>query len=102
MFPPCPGTAWRRIIMTTRKTACSARVHWPHGWRVKMSEKIYNVPAEWAKRAFIDQAKYGAMYARSVSDPDGFWAEQAKRVDWIEPFTTVENSSFAPGKISIK
>ena len=67
-----------------------------------MSEKIYDVPAEWAKRAFVDQAKYREMYARSVSDPDGFWAEQAKRVDWIKPFTKVENTSFAPGNISIK
>ena len=45
-----------------------------------MSDKIYDVPAEWAKRAFVDQAKYREMYARSVSDPNGFWAEQAKRV----------------------
>ena len=67
-----------------------------------MSEKIYDVPAEWAKRAFVDQAKYREMYARSVSDPNGFWAEQAKRVDWIKPFTKVENASFAPGNISIK
>src|SRR5271163_654160 len=67
-----------------------------------MSEKIYDVSAEWAKRAFVDAAKYRDMYARSVSDPSGFWAEQAKRVDWIKPFTKVENVSFAPGDISIK
>ena len=58
-----------------------------------MSEKIYDVPAEWAKRAWVDQAKYREMYARSVSDPNGFWAEQAKRIDWIKPFTKVENAS---------
>ena len=67
-----------------------------------MSEKIYDVPAEWAKRAFIDSAKYKEMYARSVSDPNGFWAEQGKRIGWMKPFTKVENASFAPGKISIK
>lgn len=33
---------------------------------------------------------------------DAFWAEQAENLDWIEKFTTVENTSFAPGKISIK
>ena len=66
-----------------------------------MSDKIYEVPTEWTKRAFIDQAKYREMYARSVGDSDGFWAEQAKRVDWVEPFSKVENASFAPGKISI-
>jgi acetyl-CoA synthetase len=67
-----------------------------------MSEKIYDVSADWAKRAFIDDAKYREMYARSVSDPNGFWAEQAKRIDWMKPFHKVENVSFAPGHISIK
>ena len=66
-----------------------------------MSDKIYDVPAEWSKRAWVDQAKYQQMYARSVSDPSGFWAEQAKRIGWMKPFTKVENSSFAPGKVSI-
>jgi len=67
-----------------------------------MSEKIYDVSADWAKRAFIDDAKYRDMYARSVSDPNGFWADQGKRIGWIKPFTKVENTSFAPGNISIK
>ena len=67
-----------------------------------MSEKIYDVPAEWAKRAWIDQAKYKDMYARSISDPNAFWAEQAKRIDWMKAPTKIENVSFAPGNISIK
>ena len=67
-----------------------------------MSEKIYDVSAEWAKRAFVDDAKYREMYAHSVSDPNKFWAEQAKRIGWMKPFTKVENASFAPGNISIK
>jgi acetyl-CoA synthetase len=67
-----------------------------------MSEKIYDVPAEWAKRAWVDQAKYKDMYARSISDPNAFWAEQAKRVDWMKAPTKIENVSFAPGNISIK
>ncbi|MHC2662585.1 acetate--CoA ligase [Bradyrhizobium diazoefficiens] len=67
-----------------------------------MSEKIYDVPAEWAKRAWVDQAKYKEMYARSISDPNGFWAEQAKRIDWMKAPTKIENISFAPGNVSIK
>mgnify|MGYP002386290534 CR=1 FL=1 len=67
-----------------------------------MSEgKVYPVPAEWAKRAFIDEPKYEEMYRRSVADPEGFWREQAKRIDWIRPFTKVKNTDFhAP--VSIK
>jgi len=67
-----------------------------------MSEKTYDVPAEWTKRAWIDEAKYREMYARSVDDPKGFWAEQAKRLDWMKTPTKIDNWSFAPGNISIK
>ena len=67
-----------------------------------MSEKIYEVPAEWKKRAFVDAAKYQAMYDQSVKDPDGFWREQAKRIDWMKPFTKVKNTSFAQDNVSIK
>ena len=62
----------------------------------------YEVPADWKKRAFIDDAKYQAMYAASIKDPDAFWAEQAKRLDWIKPPTRIKNTSFAPGNVSIK
>jgi acetyl-CoA synthetase len=67
-----------------------------------MSEKIYDVSAQWATRAFINDAKYREMYTHSIKDPDGFWSEQAKRIDWIKPFSKVDDTSFAPGRISIK
>jgi acetyl-CoA synthetase len=63
---------------------------------------IHPVTADWAKRAFVDAKEYEALYQRSISDPDGFWGEVGKRLDWIEPFTKVKNTSFAPGKVSIK
>jgi acetyl-CoA synthetase len=67
-----------------------------------MSDKIYDVPPQWQKRAFADAAKYQEMYARSIKDPNGFWAEQAKRIDWIKPFKKVKDTSFGPGNVSIK
>ena len=67
-----------------------------------MSEKVYGVPAEWAKRAFIDDARYQEMYRRSISDPDGFWGEHGKRIDWSKPYTKVRNASFDPHKVAIK
>jgi acetyl-CoA synthetase len=67
-----------------------------------MSEKLYDVPAEWAKRAYIDDAKYQEMYARSVNDPEGFWREHAQRIDWTTPFSKVKNTSYAPDNVSIK
>jgi acetyl-CoA synthetase len=65
-------------------------------------EKIYDVPAEWSQQAWIDDAKYREMYARSVKDPNGFWAEQAKRIKWIRPFSKVKNTTFDPDHVSIK
>ncbi len=69
-----------------------------------MSEaaEIYKVPEDVAKHALIDAAAYQEMYKRSVEDPDGFWAEHGKRIDWIKPFTKVMNSSYDPDNVSIK
>jgi len=67
-----------------------------------MSDKMYDVPADWRKRAYVDDAKYKEMYARSVKDPNGFWGEQAKRIDWIKPFSKVKNTSYDPSNVSIK
>jgi acetyl-CoA synthetase len=66
-----------------------------------MSDKIYDVPPQWQKRAFADAAKYEEMYARSIKDPNGFWGEQAKRIDWIKAPTKVKNTSYT-GNVSIK
>ena len=67
-----------------------------------MSEKIYDVPAEWKSRAYIDDAKYREMYARSIKDPDSFWADEAKRLHWYKAPTKIRNTSFGPGDVSIK
>ncbi len=64
-------------------------------------DKIYDVPAEWKQRGYVDDAKYQEMYARSIKDPNGFWGEQAKRIDWIRPFSKVKNASYV-GNVSIK
>ncbi|WP_299693874.1 acetate--CoA ligase [uncultured Tateyamaria sp.] len=53
-------------------------------------------------RAHLDAAGYADMYAASVRDPEAFWGEHGKRLDWITPYTTVKNTSFAPGNIDIR
>ena len=67
-----------------------------------MTDKVYPVPAAWAERALVNASKYKSMYERSVSDPNGFWGEMGKRLEWIKPFKKVKNTSFAPGKVDIK
>ncbi|HEX7872675.1 MAG TPA: acetate--CoA ligase [Sphingobium sp.] len=62
----------------------------------------YPVPSDWASRATITSERYEEMYARSVADPEGFWAEEAQRLDWIKPFTKVKNTSFHEADFGIK
>jgi acetyl-CoA synthetase len=67
-----------------------------------MAEKIYPVPAEWRRRAFIDDAKYQELYARSLNDPQGFWGEMGRRIAWFTPYTKVKNTSFDPHQVMIR
>jgi acetyl-CoA synthetase len=55
-----------------------------------------------SKNAHVDSAKYDAMYAASIADPDAFWQEQGTRVDWIKPFTAVKNVDYSFGNVDIK
>ncbi|PKQ09043.1 MAG: acetate--CoA ligase [Alphaproteobacteria bacterium HGW-Alphaproteobacteria-12] len=66
------------------------------------SDILVPVPAEWKKRAFADEAGYRAMYEASVKDPDKFWREEGKRLDWMKPYTKVKHTSFDPHNVSIK
>ncbi|WP_417830177.1 acetate--CoA ligase [Thalassospira sp.] len=67
-----------------------------------MSANVYPVPSDIAKGALIDKAKYDAMYKQSVEDPEGFWGEHGKRIDWIKPYSTVKNVSYDAKDLYIK
>lgn len=67
-----------------------------------MSEKVYPVYPEIAAGAHIDSAKYEAMYEQSVNDPDAFWGEHGKRIDWFKPYTKVKNTTFDPHNVDIR
>ncbi|GAB4361575.1 MAG: acetate--CoA ligase [Gammaproteobacteria bacterium] len=66
-----------------------------------MSEvHVYDVPADFAAKAHIDEAKYQEMYKRSVEDPDGFWAEQANQfVTWFKTWDKVSEYDYTKGHI---
>jgi acetyl-CoA synthetase len=66
-----------------------------------MTEACYPVPATWAERAFVDAADYDRMYAEAERDPDGFWAREARRLDWIVPPTQIRDTSFAEADFRI-
>ena len=67
-----------------------------------MSDELIPVPDEWKKRALLDDAKYREMYEASVTDPESFWREEGKRIDWMKPYTKVKNTSFDPHNVSIR
>jgi acetyl-CoA synthetase len=59
-----------------------------------MSNDLFPVPEVYARSAHCDDAKYRKMYARSIEDPEGFWAEQARRIDWIKPPSRIKDVDF--------
>ena len=60
------------------------------------------IPANIADRCLINPEQYAEKYQQSVNEPDTFWGEQGKILDWIKPYSQVKNTSFAPGNVSIK
>ncbi|WP_336055244.1 acetate--CoA ligase [Nitratireductor sp. CH_MIT9313-5] len=67
-----------------------------------MSEvHVHRVKDEWKKDALIDAATYEKWYQDSITDPEGFWREHGKRIDWFTPYTKVKNTSYE-GDVSIR
>ena len=64
--------------------------------------EVRAVPEAISATAHVDAAKYEEMYEASVRDPNGFWGEQGKRLDWIQPYTVVKNTSYDYHNVSIK
>ncbi|MEL6700629.1 MAG: acetyl-coenzyme A synthetase N-terminal domain-containing protein, partial [Pseudomonadota bacterium] len=64
--------------------------------------KTFPPSDDFKAKTFLNQADYEAMYAASVADPDAFWGEHGKRIDWMTPYTTVKNVSYAHPDVSIK
>jgi acetyl-CoA synthetase len=67
-----------------------------------MEEKIYEVPSDWSRRSYVDEAGYLEKYAASVRDPAAFWGEEGRRIHWYRPYSQVKNTSFGPGAVSIR
>ena len=67
-----------------------------------MQDTVLPVSPAWAEHAYIDRAAYDEMYAHSVANPEGFWRDVAKRIDWIKPFTKVKDVSWDPDNFHIR
>ena len=68
-----------------------------------MSDQLLFQPSAAAiARTHTTAEQYNALYQRSIQDPDGFWAEQAKRLDWVTFPTKIKNTTFEYPDVSIK
>ena len=66
----------------------------------KAQVPTYDVPAAIKGKTWIDAAKYEQIYMRSISDPEGFWAEQAKALlTWHQPPTKILEWDFKSANI---
>ena len=68
-----------------------------------MSERaLYPVAEEWKRGTLCDGETYRSMYERSVADPEAFWAEHGRRIDWIRPYARVKDVSYAADDLRIR
>ena len=63
-----------------------------------MSEHI-SPPEAIVRAAHVTLADYEELYRRSIEDPDGFWGEEAKRIDWLKAPTRIADWSYDPVEI---
>ncbi len=62
---------------------------------------LYPVPEQAKSRTLITDQQYQQMYKQSIEQPEAFWDEQGKRLDWITPYSKVKDTSFTLGKVHI-
>jgi len=65
-------------------------------------DELFPVPKSFASGAHADNDKYLEMYKRSVADPEAFWADQGKRIDWFTPYTKIKDVSYEADDLHIK
>jgi len=66
------------------------------------NDRLFAIPDAWRKDALMDAEGYRRAYARSVRDPEGFWAEQATRLEWLRAPTRIRDVSYGPGDVRIR
>jgi len=65
-------------------------------------QSTYPVPEDFRAKALVTEDDYRSMYAHSIDDPEGFWREHGKRIDWFTPYTKVKNVSWEKEDLHVK
>ena len=66
------------------------------------SSRIYEVPAAFARQANLTEEAYREMYAASIEDPETFWGEQGRRLDWMKPYAIVRDVSWQANDLQVR
>ena len=67
-----------------------------------MSDDLYPVAVEWSEQPLVDRDGRASAYARSITDPEDYWLEQARRLDWIVSPTRANESSFDKADFGVR
>ncbi|MDC1407465.1 acetate--CoA ligase [Candidatus Puniceispirillum sp.] len=65
-------------------------------------DMIFEPSANLAKSALIDANGYATLYQDSIANPDQFWAEHGKRIEWIKPYSQISDVSYDAKDLHIK
>ncbi len=67
-----------------------------------MSDKLFKVPAGWAKNSYVNQSSYETKYKESINNNEKFWADEGKRIHWFKPYTKIKEVTYSTKRVSIK
>ena len=65
-------------------------------------ELIYKTKKDWVSKATVNKSQYEKKYKTSLSDNDGFWKKEGKRISWIKPYTKIKDIKYSKSDVKIK
>jgi len=67
-----------------------------------VAARIHQPPTGFVERARIKRDEYERRHAESVRDPEAFWGDVGKRLDWMQPYSRVKDVSFDAHDLHIR
>ena len=65
-------------------------------------ELVYKTKKDWVSKATVNKSQYEKKYKASLSDNDGFWKKEGKRINWIKPYTKIKDVKYSNSDVKIK
>ena len=65
-------------------------------------ELIFKTKKDWVSKAIVNKSQYDKKYKSSLSDNEGFWKKEGKRISWIKPYTKIKDVKYSNSDVRIK